>query len=201
MTSINREHRYSFIVSSIPAGGGHRTAALFRCVDCNEIHTENIPSGRKFNAEAYVNSTRDKGWSVHLTDRRAVKCPTCARKPKPRNDVDSEIRKVIPMAPPAPPIREATAQQRVSIRGLLDKHFDDAVGCYLDGYSDAKIAETVNVPRVIVERIRESAYGPIKVNPDVLAAKTEAAALATELAALKERVDALVARVDKALAA
>jgi len=50
---------------------------------------------------------------------------------------------------------------------MLDKHFDDKAGHYLDGKSDQTIADELKVPRIFIERIREAAYGPIRVDPEV----------------------------------
>lgn len=101
------------------------------------------------------------------------------------------------MPTPPIPIREATNDQRVLIRNLLDKHFDDAVGTYLDSMSDAAIAEKAGVPRVVVERIREAAYGPIKVDPEIQAIRTELAALKAAAEKLMATVADLSARLDR----
>lgn len=102
-------------------------------------------------------------------------------------------------APPAPiqgelP-REPTGDQRVAIRNYLDKHFDDSVGCYLDGMSDQRIAELAGVPRVVVERIRESAYGPIRVSPELQTLRDSLATIKGVLAAHKGDLDKITAHV------
>lgn len=96
---------------------------------------------------------------------------------------------------PSSATREATPQQRTTIRNYLDKHFDDAAGAYLDGMSDQKIADAVNIPRVIVERMRDAAYGPIKVDPEVQAIRAELAALKVQAETLTAAVAGLTARV------
>ena len=101
------------------------------------------------------------------------------------------------MPTPPIPIRDATNDQRVLIRNLLDKHFDDAVGTYLDGMCDATVAEKASVPRVVVERIREAAYGPIKVDPEIQAIRTELAAVKAAAEKLAATVADLTARLDR----
>jgi hypothetical protein len=64
---------------------------------------------------------------------------------------------------------------------LLDKNFDDEGGYYVADYSDQRITEEANVPRVLVERLRDLAYGPIKVSPETMALRSEIAALMTKL--------------------
>jgi len=89
------------------------------------------------------------------------------------------------------PIREATPDQRVMIRAALDKSFDDSVGTYLDDMSDQRIAELAGVPRIIVERIREAAYGPIKVAPVMLELRTTVTALKADIETHQKALDAL----------
>ena len=87
------------------------------------------------------------------------------------------------------PDPQPTTHQRVAIRNLLDKHFDDDSHRYLEGWTDDKIAEEVKVPRVVVERIREVGYGPwVKEDPEITAIKAMIARIETDLAATKARL-------------
>ena len=83
-----------------------------------------------------------------------------------------------------PTLRALTPDQKQRVRALLDKHFDDAKGLYLDSMSDQKIAEALNVPRANVVYIREVGYGPIRIS---------AAAVK-----LREDADAFLAKFDAA---
>ncbi len=73
--------------------------------------------------------------------------------------------------------RQITPDQRLAVRNLLDHHFDDGVGGYIDGFSDQKVAEQAGVPRIFVERAREAAYGPIRLDPVVGQLREDVAAL------------------------
>lgn len=95
-------------------------------------------------------------------------------------------------------IRDATNDQRVRIRSLLDKHFDDSLGMYLDGKSDQAIADEVSVPRLIVERIRDAAYGPVKTTAEQQAQVAEIERLRAELKRISAEVEALAAKLTKA---
>ena len=69
---------------------------------------------------------------------------------------------------------EPTADQRVRIRELLDKYFDDELGMYAKGYTDQRIAEEVgNLPWAIVSRVREVGWGPIRVTEQLVEARQE----------------------------
>jgi hypothetical protein len=104
---------------------------------------------------------------------------------------------VIPMPEPAKllEVRDPTPEQRFKIRSMLDKSFDDAAGMYLDGLDDQKVAEAAGVPRIIVERMRETAYGPVKITAEQAAAKAELASLRGELAQLATKISELEARL------
>jgi len=83
------------------------------------------------------------------------------------------------------------------LRGLLDRHFDAYDAMYLAGLSDQALAERVNVPRVVVERMREAAYGPIRVSPEMVAIRTDAEKLSADI----RDITAMVADLNKAGAA
>lgn len=69
-------------------------------------------------------------------------------------------RKVQPSIDPA---------RKKEIRQLLGMHFDASRGMYAAGWSDAKIAEAVDVPRASVSQMRDVSYGPVIATPEMLA--------------------------------
>lgn len=106
----------------------------------------------------------------------------------------------IPLKPPAaltPTVSSLASTQRVKIRGFLDRHFDDSIGCYLDGMSDQRIAETLDVPRILVEQMREAAYGPIRISPEVMEMRAELDALLQEMSAMRDKAGKLEQRLAK----
>lgn len=113
------------------------------------------------------------------------------------------------MLKPVP--KDLTPAQKRSVRGLLDAHFDEGLGRYLDNYSDERIASELNLPRAGVEYVRNSSYGPIRVPPEMEAAEKAVAVLearmqpaektAAEIAKLLEEAKSLVEAARKALAA
>lgn len=149
---------------------------------------------------------KSKGWRANAFKVRAIYCPKCAGPSDTPNDPDSELKKAGFMITPVPPaqpvskviiskpvelprlmaVRDATPNQRVKIRALLDRHFDDDAGMYLEDFSDQHIAELVEVPRVIVENIRDAAYGPIKVDAAQQALRAEIAAMKIDLKAMQD---------------
>lgn len=190
-----------------------RGAANFTCVRCH--CSADLPLVRQrsaFNPEATVKRAEAAGWRVNGA---RAECPSCLARGGERKRGDSPAPKpvpqkqptarVIPMAEAKPAtrgetLREASPQERVKIRAVLDRHFDDGAGCWLDGYSDQKAGEEVGVPWAIVTRIREAAYGPIRVDPEVAGIRAEIVQVARDLVALNDRHAALAKRLE-ALAA
>lgn len=188
------------------AAVGGREVARFVCHRC-EAHVESplVKSGqrRRMNPEATIKRIVAVGW--HINGQR-VECPRCqaasvsraaGEKPDPK-PATTPTAKVIPMADIKP--REPTPQERVKIRGVLDSHFDDGAGCWLDGYSDQKAGEEIGVPWALVTRIREAAYGPIRVDPEIAGLRAELVQIGRELAALSEKHAAAQKRIDAMMA-
>lgn len=164
-----------------------RNSARFTCVECSK--TLDLTITGRLNPEGLANSAKYQGWDAHPWQPQESKCPDCKARPK-INDPNSELKKLeakmaqTPNPPPAEPVvplREATQDQRTMIRALLDKNFNEAGGYYMADYSDQRVAEEANVPRVVVERLRDTAYGPIKISPETMALRNEIAALTTKL--------------------
>jgi len=172
-----------------------RSVARWQCVECGK--TLDITHSINIDPEGHCQIARSKGWTVHMSKADRTYCPRCSGpQAKAANDTDSELKKVACMkqTQPEPTLstqplavitpRPATPDQKQAIRNHLDKHFDDAAGYYLDDMSDARIAELVGVPRIIVEGIREAAYGPIRVDPELIEMRKALVLLKDQLAAL-----------------
>ena len=177
-----------------------RTVARFCCSECRDTTEVTITTGIPINPEGLANKAKERGWIAYSHPRgRSTYCPKCAaQKNKKPNDVDSELKKVIKMAAVSTvtPAVSMTPDQKQRVRTYLDKHFDDGVGCYLDDMTDDRIAELVNVPRVAVTMLREAAYGPIRVDPEVTGLRKDLAALTAALAAARENLTKLQTQVD-----
>lgn len=199
----NRNHRFGFEFVKIMEGGALRAKARFTCVECGAIFDAQLKSGGSVNPEGIANRARLAGWEADAHRANRSICPDCLKPPPEKESTmaaNLPPQSVVPIRTP-PAVTQPTGDQRMKIRGLLDKHFDDAAGHYLDGMSDQKIAEAVNVSRVTVEQVREAAYGSIKINPELLAVMAEIASLGTAiegqqrgLDVIKERHAALIER-------
>jgi hypothetical protein len=80
------------------------------------------------------------------------------------------------------PMAKAVApDSKTRIRALLDKHFDDSRGAYLDGYSDQRIGTELEVPWKAVADLREVAYGPLREDPELAAIKATIETMSVKL--------------------
>jgi hypothetical protein len=183
--------KHTFETKMVLKNGAMREVAQFVCVECGA--RGEVDTGGSLAPDVIQTKAARIGWKLDARKSGRTFCPQCAGPRKKSQTTKPEA----PVPTPPTPIREATNDQRVLIRNLLDKHFDDAVGTYLDSMSDAAIAEKAGVPRVVVERIREAAYGPIKVDPEILAIRTELAAVKAAAEKLMATVADLTARLDR----
>lgn len=160
-----------------------------------------------FNA---VKKLRLAGWELEVDRTGHPVCPACIKqrragragdKPAKESAVSPPSATVTPMRPAmsaananASP-RLLTVDEKVKVRNLLDRFFDDAAGNYIGGYSDQRIGEECSVPWASIAALRDMAYGPLKSNPEVEAIRAELLKLETGIAAA-ERI--AQAAVDKA---
>ena len=174
-----------YVPMTVVVAGVRKKVNRFACHACDEIIDIAEQYGRDEKPPAICKRATARGWVVDVKHKSVTRCPACATKRVP-NDPNSELKKVIqimvakPTAVPVDtvPLREATPDQRQKIRTMLDKSFDDGTGRYLDDMSDERVAMACGVPRVIVERLREAAYGPlVEVDPELLKLKSQLAQL------------------------
>jgi hypothetical protein len=170
-----------FTVVSLPnpTGVGMQRVARFQCTGCDG-HLD-VPVKGTIGPDFLTSRAQKKGWLADADKKAAAKCPRC-RNSRLKEPKMSSVTPIKPLAvqqikPPAAPL---TPDQRARIRNYLDKHFDDSTGTYLDDMSDQKIADAVNAPRGLVERIRESAYGPIRNDAETNAIREAIVALRGE---------------------
>jgi len=173
---------------------------VVRCACCGAEKRNRILSGRATSPDLFLSSVRRAGWEVD-EKRSEAYCPehTASKRRKAQKAAllatvvkDEPLTQELPVdAMPADTTtpKPLTTDQRVMIRGLLDKHFDDKVGRYLDNMSDQAIAEAVSVPRIHVTTMREAAYGPLRVTAEMEDLAKANEALARAVAALQRQLD------------
>lgn len=68
---------------------------------------------------------------------------------------------------PTQTIRPLSLEEKRKIRHELDKHFDEEVGRYSEGYSDQRVGQEIGMPWAFVTAYRESEYGPIRTDTEL----------------------------------
>lgn len=198
-------------------GEDHQSMARFACTTCDAALLINLRRGMNRSPDHIARMARVRGWAADAQLAQKARCPTCLKPPRKRRDTKERPMTITPIKGPSlvakPPgavvvPTEPTPDQRMKIRGFLDKHFDDAAGVYLDGVSDHKIAEQVGVARRVVETMRETAYGPIRVAPEIMELRNELAnarnqieQFGTVVSQALDRIKGMEVRLDKILSA
>lgn len=187
--------------------------ARFACTKCPETLTLSVGNKSPGDVAAMAQS---HAWLASATRKQDALCPKCQAKKLPNNPEEDLAkfaqRQAAALNPPNPigdtPMaatesqseeqivitklslvpRAPTVEQRAKIRNLLDNHFDDSIGRFLDGMSDRAIGEKVNVPAVVVRQIREAAYGAEKADPELASLADAIERMEKDLVALKDRV-------------
>ncbi len=176
------------------------TCAAAGCSTQEEI---SIRAGH--NPEAVAKEFRRRGWKADVQTASKARCPACVTAKAP-HDPDELLRQhqarqeqqEETMATIAPPSKTAlTVDDKRRIRHLLDANFDDAQGAYLAGYSDQRIGAELGLPWALVSEYRDQTYGPIKIDPDVQAAKEMLIQIDQAIQTLRRDVDAMVAVIRK----
>jgi hypothetical protein len=186
-----------YVVMGVSHGDAHRKVARFTCARCPETIDITGKPGSKISPDFVTKLAIRAGWHADCFRKSRALCPTCIKgapktNPEPKEPPMSTTTQAKPPSTIPTPL---TSDQRLRIRGLLDEHFDDKAGMYLANMTDAKLAEQVNVARVHVEQIREAAYGPIRINPEITGLRNEIVQVKREIETHQAAVDALRAKV------
>jgi len=77
---------------------------------------------------------------------------------------------------------------------LLEEHFDDTHRQYRPGWTDAKIAKTLQVSETVVATTRRTHFGEMQGDPEIAALRSELDRALDTIAALAGRLDAIERR-------
>lgn len=166
---------------------GPITRAVARAIcGCGAHHDLSVTKAdRSMPPDEIVKKFIAAGWT-RARRNAPLLCPACSG--RDNKVVKLEDRKMSKTETAQPAMRELTPAEKRKVRELLDGHFDEELGAYLDGYSDERIAAEVMAPRAAVTKIREDAYGPIKVDPELQAIRERLDKLEKDAGALLETV-------------
>lgn len=127
--------------------------------------------------EYVVKRVERAGWKFMS---RHHKCPECAKKEREK---DMKTNNVVAIkSEPQIASKEVLKKQR-ELYDLLDSTFDVEAGRYNGGGSDEALADLTGLSKAYVAEVREAAYGPIKVDQELLK-------LAQRIAAIEGKMEA-----------
>ena len=131
------------------------------------------------------------GWIIGERNAKHNRCPDCQSARGQKVNPNVELLKMAENVRQISEVRAATPIEFRKIQTLLDDHFDE--GTYLDGYDDERVAKEVNVPRALVTKVREEAWGPIKIDPIGRQILDEIEVVKSQIAEIEARVTKWVA--------
>ena len=191
-----------FVALRQTVNGAPITSARFACARCGGHADLQISSHEP--PEKIVKRAERVGW--HISNSRA-ECPICVNRDrsreKPKTDWLAKAREALKerfpemAVSPIPTARAPSADQRQRIRALLDANFDDAKGRYLDGFSDQRVGETLNIPWGVVAKVRDALGLKIKIDPELAKVKADIGAAEGIIADLRRRVETVEKRLAK----
>jgi len=175
---------------TVQPGGVTRSVATLLCSICDRQET--LTQTKSLPPEALAQKFKAHGWDVKL-GRKKVVCPHCRNKPKEVNDPMSKITKMPTAKASAQPVGHLpNPRQQRQIYSLLDEHFREEVGRYLNGYSDQKISDETGIAVDVIRTLRRQAYGDIKPPSEVAAFQSEVKDLKELVADLERRLNIFV---------
>lgn len=153
------------------SGGSGRPRIAIKCCECDASETFAVThGGTTVSQDIAERNFRNRGWLLGR-DRKHDVCKSCqierrARRTgaKPEDQMAKHVAPNFPAPTPPPvvkadPPREPTKDERRLIFGKLDQVYLDEKRGYDRGWSDARVAEDLGVPRAWVEEIRAENFG------------------------------------------
>ncbi|MGZ6195516.1 MAG: hypothetical protein ACXWML_09825 [Candidatus Binataceae bacterium] len=216
---------------SIPGEGRHRRGVRVTCCKCpttEQIAVNSMRANLDNGTERYAQLARrkieDAGWIVGHNEKHDL-CPKCKppaapRSPDPTLVFKKEATKMqTPIQPApkpattmqaafavaadskAPAPRELHYKDALAISVKLNEVYLDRTKGYGDGYTDAKVAAELNVPRDWVKKVRTEIYGDGAAGndeiEDALAACRQLLADCQPLLEMADRVTAAADRLEQ----
>jgi hypothetical protein len=151
------------------------TTVSVSCAKCGEEHSQPWNAGH--HPTLIKKRMLTLGWEFDPYSKKGCICPNCNKRghpkqPKPIQPSQEEVVEVQAQLSLSPTqedvddmqatLRDLTPDERARVRHLLDHHFDDTSGRYLEGYTDKKVGEEANVPWAAVKKLRDAAYAPLR---------------------------------------
>jgi len=165
----------AYEIKSTVRAGRPVTFARWWCAQCGAHEDITINAASKHNPESYARFAANHGWSADAFKKRQCICPKCLDEAAQRKAVKKgeNVVKLSAVNDINPAARKPSPEEKARIRAKLDALFDDSKGLYLDSASDQTIGRELDLPWAWVQQVREAAYGPLRVDPELAALKAQ----------------------------
>lgn len=130
-----------------------------KCSHCGE--TESKKGTNTVPTSVIAEQFRSKGWYVANKETYSL-CPKCIKNEEEKKEVVKEVSQS----------GEAMRRQK-KLYDILDAHFDVEKGAYEEGWDDKAVAVATELSESYVVKVREEVYGPLKMNPELVALGSE----------------------------
>lgn len=178
----------SYQPRSVMVGGRRRVDFVLTCGECgaeDAIHlTPDCPP------EQILQKFERRGWLTNPVNDRWCRCPTCNKRSKEKQVTTKPDLSIVK---PAEPTLEQVGKIATELRGC----FDDEKGCYLDGFTDQRVGETLGIAWGIVAKVRDALGLKIKIDPELERVKADLGAAEGIIADLRRRVETVEKRMAK----
>lgn len=165
---------------TVPYGNTYVGARRIKCFTCENtaVFRDKVNGGA--GTELTATYFRNHGWTVGKY-ARADRCPDCSAK-KPKLTVVRQ-EEIVSQAAAAP--REPTIEEKQMIFTQLQEVYQG--GGYVAGWTDAKVAATLDYPIAWVEPIRAGFFGEAGSNPEIDRFLTEVEELRGQMAEVSDQ--------------
>lgn len=162
---------------------------------CSECGTEEFIHSSGNKALPFAVTQRkfeQKGWLIAKSREHDI-CPACLAKKRAAQKAEKETAMAAEVKP-VEPRQMSRDDRRVLFAKLEDVYVGDG---YIDGWTDKRVAEDLNVPRAWVEEVRSEFFGDVAVNPDIIDFLDKYDAIYEEVTKLRSQVMDVGNKVDE----
>jgi hypothetical protein len=201
----------TFAITNVAHQGRHMRGTVVTCGHCGVVRTVPI-NGFKGHArpddeleQQFVrNKLTGEGWLIGKKESQH-RCPGCYSAIKSSQARKNEESKIVTLpvkpAEPEAPRTMSRDDRRIVFEKLNEVYVDEKVG-YGPGWTDAKVATDLGVPRAWVKQLRDEMFGPEGSNEEIRATVAEAQTLLNDIRvvgnAIAEATAPLKSLLDKA---
>lgn len=185
----------TFAIKPLNQGNRHLRGAFATCGHCGVLKTIRVntftgtPNDQtELEQQFVIKKLEEMGWLIGKKAEQH-RCPGCYSAIKAKQARKNEENKVVTLpvkpAEPEAPRTMSRDDRRIVFEKLNEVYVDEKIG-YGPGWTDAKVATDLGVPRAWVKQLRDEMFGPEGSNEEIRATINEAQTLLNEM---KERCE------------